>query len=315
MENFLFSFNVVAPLFVLIIAGYLLRRINFLSATFLSEANEFVFRLLLPLMLFQNIRNTFHGDFSNPRLMFSALIGVAVVIVVATFFVCLLVKRKGQRGSMIQAIYRSNFLIYGLPLVTGIHGQEALNATSLIMGVIIPFYNIMAVVILSIFSETRVGSLSVKKLFIDIFKNPLLLGCVAGILFGVLMIPMPEFINRSIMDLAMPSSALALFIMGGEFKAGSLRKNIWKSLSATAARIIIVPLVAMIVFVNIGFRGLDLSILLCLFATPTAVSSYIMAQNMGNDGDIAAQVVVLTTLGSSVTIFVFILVLKNMMLI
>ena len=312
MDNFIFSVNVVMPLFILMAAGYAARRFNIVSDKFLSEFSQFVFKFLIPLMLFQNVRYVFHGDFSNTSLIFAAIAGVSIVIIVSLCIVPLFIKRSCQRGSMIQAIYRSNFLIYGLPLATGMYGQEAAHSISMMLGVIVPFYNVTAVIILSVFSETRTSRLSLKNLLAGVAGNPLILGCAAGVLFGALRVQIPSVLNRPIDELSIAASPLALFLMGGDFKFKSLNNNLWKVLSATAARLVIVPLAAMLVFIPMGFRNIDLAVLLCLFCTPTAVSSYIMAANMGCDGELSGQIVVVTTAVSCLSIFLFIFALKNL---
>ena len=311
MNDFIFSINAVGPLVLLIAAGYAARQFNVVSDRFLSEFNRFVFNFLLPLMLFQNIRQTFRGDFSNLSLILTAMAGASIVILLSLCIVPLFVKRSGQRGSMIQGIYRSNFLIYGLPLATGMYGQDAAHSIAMLLGVMVPFYNVAAVIILSVFSETRTNRLSLTQLFLDIARNPLIIGCAAGLLFGALRLELPVFINQPVSDLSVAASPLALFLMGGDFRFRRLNNNLWKVLWATAARLIIVPLVAVLVFIPMGFRTVELSVLLCIFATPTAVSSYIMAGNMGCDGELSGQIVVLTTTASGLTIFLFIFALRS----
>ena len=311
MNDFLFSINAVAPLVILIAAGYAFRQFNLVSDKFLSEATRFVFRFLLPLMLFQNIRGTFRGDFTNVSLIFTAMAGISVVIIFSLCIVPLFVKRSGQRGSMIQGIYRSNFLIYGMPLATGMYGQDAAHSIAMLLGVMVPFYNVAAVIILSVFSETRTHRLSLARIIRDIACNPLIIGCVAGLLFGMLRIEMPTVLNKPVGELSAAAAPLALFLMGGDFKFRSLNNNLWKVLSATAVRLFIVPLIAVLVFIPMGFRTVELSVLLCIFATPTAVSSYVMAENMGCDGELSGQIVVLTTAGSGISIFLFVLVLRS----
>ena len=311
MDDFIFSINAVVPLFILIAAGYAAKQFNFVSDKFLSEANRFVFRFLLPLMLFQNIRNTFQGEFTNISLIFTAMAGISIVIILSLGIVPMFVKRRGQRGSMIQGIYRSNFLIYGMPLAMGMYGQDATNSIAMLLGVIVPFYNVAAVIILSVFSETRTNRLSLTQLLWDVVRNPLIIGCVAGLLFGMFRIEIPFMLNKPISELSIAASPLALFLMGGDFKFKSLNDNLWKALSVTAARLIIVPLVAVSVFISMGFRTVELSVLLCIFATPTAVSSYVMSRNMGCDGELSGQIVVLTTAASSLSIFLFVFGLRS----
>ena len=311
MNDLLFSINTVAPLFILITAGYAARQFNFISDRFLSEATRFTFRFLLPLMLFQNIRYTFHGKFTDTSLIFASMAGVGAVIILSLCIVPLFVKRRGQRGSMVQGIYRSNFVIYGIPLISGMWGQDAVGAVAILIGVLTPLYNIAAVIILSFFSETRTGRLSVLRLLRDIVSNPLIIGSVAGMIFGALQIEIPTAINKPVGELSAIASPLALLLMGGEFQFKRMNHNLWKVLSATVARLVIVPLAAMLVFVPMGFHSVDLSILLCVFASPAAVSSYIMAGNMGCDGELSGQIVVMTTAVSSLSIFLFVFVLRS----
>jgi predicted permease len=310
MDNFLFSLNVVAPLFFLIATGYLLRRIRFVTDDFLSQLNRFVFRFALPLMLFQDIRLSYRGDFSNTRLIFTSLAGITVIILLSFLIVPLIVKGKAQRGSIIQGIYRSNFLIYGLPLATGMYGQNAVAGISMLMGIMIPFYNVAAVIILSIYSESSTKP-GFKKVMKDIVTNPLLLGCAFGLLGGALHLSIPHSLEVPLSQFAATASPLALFVMGGEFRFRKLRENIYKVIAVATARLLIVPVAALAVFVYMGFRNVELSILLSIFATPTAMASYIMAKNMNNDGELSAQIVVLTTACSCITIFLIIFFLRG----
>lgn len=314
MDNFLFSVNVVLPPFILIAAGFVARRTGFVSDRFWTEANKFVFRFPLPLMLFQNIRTAFDGGASNMHLILPALIGILAVIAVLLVAVPRLVKRRGACGSLIQGIYRSNFLIYGIPLVTGMYGDKALVPVSALLGTIVFVYNVSAVVILTVFSETRPHRVSFVGVAGGLVKNPLILACLAGSLVGCLHIEFPVVAETPINEIAKTAAPMALLIMGGEFKFRSLRGNIPLVLTATLCKLIIVPLIATVVFVHMGFRQMELAALLCLFATPTAVVSYIMSENMGCDGELSAQIVVLTTAFSAFSIFAFIYTLKSLAL-
>ena len=311
MENFLFSLNVVAPLFILMAAGYIVRLTGFVTDSFLGQLNRFVFKLLLPIMLFQDIRLSYTGDFSNIRLITASVVGIACVILVSFLLIPLLVKRKAQRGSVIQGIYRSNFMIYGLPLATGMYGNAAVESISMLMGIMIPFYNVAAVIILSIYSETGTHKVTVRSLLKDIVTNPLIIGCFFGLLGGMVNLRFPSFIEMPLAQLGALGAPLALFIMGGEFKFNNLKNNIIKVIGVTCCRLVFVPVIALYIFIQLGFRDVDLAVLLCIFATPTAMASYIMAKNMGNDGELSGQIVVMTTTFSSLTIFFLIYFLRT----
>jgi predicted permease len=149
-----------------------------------------------------------------------------------------------------------------------------------------------------------------KSLLYEIVTNPLIIGTFFGLLAGMLQLNFPHVIDYPIAQLAGTSAPLALFVMGGEFKFRSLRNNLGKVIAVTVVRLIVVPVIALSIFVFVGFRDVDLSVLLCIFATPAAMAGYIMAKNMGNDGELSGQIVVLTTACSCVTIFLLIYFLR-----
>jgi predicted permease len=316
MSDFLFSINVVLPLFLLIATGYGLKQMRFVSESFLTEANRFVFNFPLPLMLFQNIRTAFDGsliEMFNTRLILSAFVGVIIIITVLLIIVPLFGKPRATTGSLIQGIYRSNFIIYGLPLATSMYGDSAIIPISMLLGMVIPVYNIVAVVILTVFSETKsVSSISFLSIIKNIFKNPLILACIAGFIAGKFDIRFPAFVESPINEISKIATPLALMVMGGLFKFQGLMNNFLTVFVASLSKLVLLPLAAMIVFVWMGFRELELAALLCLFATPTAVASFIMAENMGCDGEISAHIVVMSTALSAITIFLFIFALKSM---
>ncbi|MDR1169515.1 MAG: AEC family transporter [Prevotellaceae bacterium] len=316
MSDFLFSINVVLPLFLLIATGYVLKQLRFVSESILLEANRFVFNFPLPLMLFQNIRNTFDGSLItlfDTKLVLSAFAGIIIVIVTLLIIVPLFRKPGATTGSLIQGIYRSNFIIYGLPLATGMYGDSAIIPVSMLLGVVIPVYNVVAVVVLTVFSETKsVSSISFALIVKNIFKNPLILACIAGFIVGRLDIRFPVFLENPMNEISKIATPLALMVMGGLFRFRGLMDNFLTVFVAVMSKLVVIPLAAMIVFVQMGFRELELATLLCLFATPTAVASFIMAENMGCDGEISAHIVVMSTALSAVTIFLFIFGLKSM---
>ncbi|GBU07288.1 transporter [Bacteroidales bacterium] len=290
--------------------GYFTRQIKFVSDNFLSEMNKFVFKLLLPLMLFFNIQSSFGAQFDNSKLLLGAALAILLIVLLSICFVPLFVRKRSQQGSIIQAIYRSNFLIYGIPLASGLYGSEAVAYISLMMAFMIPIFNILAVIILSIYSESNTRGVNIKSISTDIIKNPLIIGCFGGMAAAIFHIDIPNFAAAPLSEFANMGGPLALFVMGGQFRFKSLQNNIVKVASTSLLRLIIVPVVCLCIFIQLGYRDAELAVFLCLFATPTAVSSYIMAENMGCDGELAGQIVVMTTICSSVTIFAFIFFLR-----
>ncbi|GMO32320.1 MAG: AEC family transporter [Candidatus Azobacteroides pseudotrichonymphae] len=310
MGSFVFSFNVVAPLFILMAVGYFSKRFKFVSEEFLHQLNRFVFNFCLPIMLFRDIMFSYEGNFSNMRLLYITVGGTICTILFSVLIIPFFVKINGQRGSMIQGIYRSNALIYGFPIVTEMYGDAVIGDVSMLMCVIIPLYNIAAVIILAIFSEDKKCKATFKSIMQNIATNPLIIGSIAGVLGGISRLKFPYAIEVSLKQLAGLATPLALFIMGGDFKIKSFQNNIIKVIIATTFRLVVIPVSIIILCISWGFSGMDLAIILSFFATPTAMASYIMAKNMNNDHDLAGQIVVLTTACSCITVFLLIYFLR-----
>ncbi len=316
MENLSFSLNVVLPLFVLMVLGFVLRRVGFFSDGFLQVGNKFGFKVTLPVLLFQNIRTSQMGDVFNGGLIAFTVIAILLTAVAACAGTMLVVKDNRRRGAVVQGIFRSNFVLFGVPLALNMFGESALGVTSMLVAVVIPLFNVLAVILLTVFApqgdKKQIRLLPILK---GIITNPLIIGVAAGLLFSGLRIPLPQFLNSAVEDVAAIATPLALIVLGGQFELKSLRSNA-KALSAvTACRLLVVPGVILAAAALLGYRGPELGALLVIFASPTAVSSYIMAENMGSDGELAGQIVVSTTLFSVLTMFVIIYLLKALALI
>ena len=224
-------------------------------------------------------------------------------------FALIFEKSNKSRGALIQAIYRSNFVLMGLPIVGNIFGSGRLGMTSMLVTVIVPMYNILAVITLEVF---RGESIKITKILKGIVTNPLIIGSVAGILFAAFGIKLPEIAESVISDMASAATPLALIVLGASFEFASIKRYKKNLIAVIFARLIIVPAISLSVAIMIGFRGIDLVSLIGIFASPCAVSSYTMARQMDSDYELSAGTVVFTTMLSCFTLFGWIYFLKEL---
>ena len=236
-----------------------------------------------------------------------------ISICAAFFLLCLVIPRlerdPAKRGILVQGIYRSNFIIFGLPLTVSLFGQEAAGVTSLLIAVIIPIFNLFAVLSLELF---RGGKPDLPKMAKGVVTNPLILGAAAGLLALVSGIELPDFLDKTASDLAAIATPLALMILGASFEFRAVRGNLKQIVWGVAGKLILMPAVFIPLGIACGFRGAELSALLAMFASPTAVSSFTMAQQMEGDADLAGQIVVFGSGLSVVTVFVWVFALKQL---
>ena len=156
MQNRIVSFYAIAPLLLLIIIGFFSRHKGLLRSDALPQLNSLAFTIFLPALLFNNLYTTNVESAFSPRLIGYAVFAALTMYGLAVAVVCLLEKDSKNRGAMIQAIYRSNFVLLGLPIVQTLFAGQDLGATSVVVAVIVPIFNVLAVVTLEVFRGGRV---------------------------------------------------------------------------------------------------------------------------------------------------------------
>ena len=312
MENFLLAFNVVFPIFLIMMLGVILKRKSIVDEKSLNVMNSLIFRLFMPTLLFFNIYNM--GDlstlsFDNLKLLAYAFISILIVLFLAWLIYMPKVKDKRKLSVLIQGVYRGNFVLFGLAIVDSIYGKEGLATVSLLTIVVIPTFNVLAVIILEYYSGREISKLKLLK---QVFKNPLIIATLLGISFIVLKVNIPKPVYKTLSDISKIATPLAFIVLGAELQFGNMLKNIKYLISANILRLIGNPLITVGVGKLIGFQGIELVALLSMSACPTAVASYTMAKEMNADGDLAGEIVATTSILSIFTIFCWVLILKNL---
>ncbi|MEG0374990.1 MAG: AEC family transporter, partial [Raoultibacter sp.] len=200
-------------------------------------------------------------------------------------------------------------VLFGLPISYALFGADQVGPVSVLIAFAVPLFNILAVLTFEMHREAKV---SVGSVIRGIVVNPLVIAGAAGILCALIGVQFPVVIETTVLQVAQVATPLALIALGGSFSIGDAQKN-WRVLSCiVAVRLIIVPVVFLALAVVLGFRGPALGALLALFASPVAVSSYPMAQELGGDDELAGQIVALGTAVSLGTLFVLISVLASL---
>ncbi len=309
MDNLILSINVVAPICLLLVLGYGVRQLELFDDHTVSQMNSVAFKAFFSVMMFQNIYTTEIADAFNPMLLIFALTSIFICFAAMCIIVPLIEKDNAKRGVMIQGIFRSNFVLFGVPVAGSLLQTTGLGATSILIAVVVPTFNVLAIIILEFY---RGGKVDIKNILLGISKNPLVLGGVTGALALILNIQLPPFLEKTISDVAGITSPLALFLLGASFKFSAVKGNLRNLIIAVVGKLILVPLIFLPIAIALGFRELELVSLLVLFASPTAVSSHTMAINMDGDGELAGQIVVFTSTLSVLTMFFWIFTLKTM---
>jgi predicted permease len=210
---------------------------------------------------------------------------------------------------MLQGFYRSNFAILGIPLINSICGENVTGLTYLMVAVVVPLFSILAVVGFEVFKAQK-SDIKILSLIAEMIKTPLIIGCLLGLIFFLFNIKLPFVIEKSVSDISKIATPLAIVAIGGSFTFRSIKGCIKEVAITVFLRLVFIPLVAIIVAVMMGFRGEALACLLITFGGPVSISSFSMAQQMGGDEDVAANVVIFSSLLCILTMFCWIFALN-----
>lgn len=309
-ESFMVAFNAVAPFLILLGIGFAVVRLKLADRPFMDRLNALNYKVFFPFLMFNNVYSAKPENMPSLKLILTGVISVTLLVALMMIVVPKIVKENPRRGVVIQGIYRSNFIIYGIPLTTYVFGAERSSVCGMMILIMVSLFNISAVIVLETFREG--GKVRFSKLLPGIIKNPLLQGCLVGLVFYLLQIRLPSFVASPVSSLAGVATTLALVILGANLKFDELRKNARIVSIVLTVRLILLPVVMVAFAYLIGLRGVELFLILMIFGTPVATSSYPMAQNMGGDGQLAGQLVFVSTVASLVTIFLFIFALSQL---
>lgn len=313
LNDLVFSANVVLPIFFLILLGYALTRVRLWDAHFLKIANELCFKVLLPVLLFYNVAAADIFAVFNGRLILFACLSACVICGALFLIVPRLVSDKRRVGVLIQGTFRSNFLLFGVPLGLSIGGERGAILAAVVAAFYVPLINMLSVISLYAFSDAKDKNL--KAALLGIVKNPLVLGGLLGLAFSALRcaigFEIPYLLDTTLSSIKTTATPLAFLVLGGDLKLGNMLKNVRVSIFAVLGKIVVIPAILIPLSAALGFDTLEMAIILALFATPNAVSSYAMARNYEADHELAGEIITLGTLLSILTIFAFITIAKT----
>jgi len=318
LTNLTYSVNAVMPILILVALGYFLKRFRFLTESFVDTAEKTVFKVALPVMLFMEVAKSSVSVIGDTRLIVFCIIGVTAAFLVMTVLAPVLLRGPTKRGAFIQGMCRSNFAILGVPLSDIMFGASGTQLIAVVMPFVILMYNAYSVIVLSLFSsdaEHKLSWKSIQGIFRNIVTNPLIIGVILALPFMLFQWEMPTVMDKSLGYISEMCTPLALLCLGANFKPTNLHQRLGYAVGAAVGKTVILPLVMVVLGAFLGFRGPSLGLILVLFGTPSAVSSYIMAKEMKNDGELAAQILLLTTVMCVVTLFIGIFLLKTLQLI
>lgn len=322
--------NAIVPIVLLMAIGYVLRARGFFTDEFLTVANKFVFHYLIPISLFITAYQIENFSVIPWDIVIYSLLMLILTFTIGAVLVPLVTPDPRKRGALLQAVFRSNSAIIGIPLATVLGGGPAIEVAAVIVAFSLPPMNILAVLALSMYMGENGQKADIKKILHNIYINPIIRGVLIGMLFmairtwqlrrfGRVVFSFEHdlpFLYRTVSNMGSISSPFALIALGGQFRfsaAGNLKKEI--SFGVLFRCVVFPALVLGCAAVLNAFTPLlrcttfHYPALIAQFGTPAAVSSAAMAGQMGNDQQLATQLVVWTSVASIFSLFAIVCIL------
>jgi len=327
LDDLLFTTNAVMPIVAMVAVGYFLKKLNIITRSGAKEMNKLVFKLFLPVLLFLNVYNI-----ESVSGIGFGYVGYVCAVVLLIFFAALLcvgfvTGDPRKKGAWVQVTFRSNYALIGIPLATSIAAETGSALATILSAFTIPLFNILAVIAMSMYSGGEKRKPSVKKIILDIIKNPLIdaiaLGGVALLIRAILansgidfrlLDPNSDYLkwlSSAVTQISKVATPLALIVLGANFEFSAIPSMKKEIITGVLARCVIAPIIGLsIAFIIGGFSAAEFAAFVSVFGTSVAVSTVPMAQEMDADAELAGQLVVWTTVISAITLFIFIYVLR-----
>ncbi len=311
MENLVFSLNATIPVFLMMVLGYLFHRMGWIDDEFAAKMNKFVFLVPLSVLLFGDLATVDFSEMWDIRFVLFCFAATVVSIGIAAGVSCLW-KDKSIQGEFIQVSYRSSSALLGIAFIQNIYGTAGM-APLMIIGSV-PLYNIMAVLVLSLFrpEQRGIGKEAWKRTLKGIVTNPIILGIVSGLLWSALRIPMPPILQKVVSSVGGVATPMGLMAMGATFDFGKALAKVKPAVTASFIKLVGFCIIFLPIAVRMGFRDEKLVAVLVMLGSATTVSSFVMAKNMGHEGVLSSGVIMLTTVFSAFTLTGWLYLLRSM---
>jgi len=308
MDIFLYAFNGVSPVFIVILLGIFLQKLKFFSEKTKDELVKLVFYVGTPALIFNSVSSA--NLYESFNLNFISFILIAILILIALVIaLCAFIKDNAKKAAVIQIGFRSNFAIIGMPLAKYLLDEAGVSETAVLLSFVVITYNIMVSIVLSYYTGKE---RNFKAILLNILKNPLIIGTAAGLLFAVLQVKIPKFLVSSLDIVGQTAMSVGLLILGATITLKGFRENGFYIMYAVFIRNFLSPLLFITSAVLLGFRGNEVIITAILSAAPAAVNCFVMAKKMGADAEISAFGVSFTSVFSILGVFLAVYLIKSL---
>lgn len=287
--------NNILPVFALVAAGVVLRRVGLTNEQFLKTGDRLIYFVFFPVLLFWKVGGTPTGADLPWPLWISGVGAMLAVFLLSILVIAVFRIGRFQAGAFSQATYRFNTYV-AIAVVGNLLGDAGVSRLGELLGVVIPVANVLAVMTLIWFSRDALSQPQRVRLTLRaVISNPLIVACLAGMLWARTMPPLPVAVDNTLRLAASITLPLALISVGGSLTLKSLRGHLAPAMGATMLKILVLPLVGYTILRATGVTGNDQLIGMIFFAQPASTAMYILAKQLDSDASLSAAIILVST--------------------
>ena len=300
MTHFLLGINIIFPIFFVVFVGYFAKEKGFLDEAFVKKATWLVFYIALPLKLFEDMRTAAIRTLHLPYVIY-ILSGISILFFGTWFFARFFINDRKKLSSFIHCAFRSNFVYVGFPILDALFDTPPAEHIMIIIAFGLTLYNILAIFILTYYSEDPDAKVRPSAIAIKVLKNPMIIGILTGLLFNFLHIPVYGGLTDGMKLLARLSTPLSLILIGASLDFSSLKDDLALIFAAASIRTILAPLILMPLGLLMGLGKTELAVAYVFWSTPCAINCFIYAREMGSDYQLASKIITASFLLAIIT--------------
>lgn len=319
MDSFIYSLNATVPIFLVMIVGWIIKRLGVIDDHFVNVANKYVFRVALPVLVFKDLAAADFKSQFDVKFVLYCMIVTTIMFSVIWILTEIFMKDDTEKGAFVQASFRSSAAILGMAFIQNMYQSTGMAPLMIVAAV--PLFNIFSVIVLTFkahpechgkaVSDSVDKKENIKKACVNIATNPIIIGILLGLVSSLIGINYPPIISKTVMNIAQTATPVALICIGAGFEGRKAVKKVKPTVIATFIKLALLAAIFLPVAVRMGFRNQELMAILIMLASPSTVTCYVMAKGMDNDDVLSSSIVVLTTLLSSITLTAWIFILRN----
>ena len=316
MSNFSFAFSAVLPVFLMIVLGYILRRCGYFSETYIKMTNNLCFNIAIPALVFYNIYKSNTTIGANAGLLLFGATAICAIALVSMLIVPKMIPELDRRSVLIQNMFRSNFVLFGIPMAANMYGENGVGPASILLAVSAILFNVLGTAVMAFYQaqgkSANKRGVHILPLLKSILQNHIIIGATIALVLLSTHVVLPNFLDKGVSDLAKIATPLGLMALGANFDFSKVKADIKYLVIGTSGKLVIAPAVVLALAALAGFKGPQLAALLGMVASPGSITSYVVAANMDADGELAGELVIFGTAFSALTMFLFILFFKTL---